>query len=716
MTKLANFWQKFWRDPSGNLKLAEIFDSPLFWFVLVLKIAVGTLLASTYLTDLFIPFLEQFAHRPLDNPYHIFWENGQVRAFPYPALMLYIMSAPRLFVSPFWPEHASPFLEFFIYRLPLLAADFLTLAILVRWLRQSNKKVILLYWASPVLFYITYMHGQLDCIPIALLFLSLYLLFQEKLGWAAIILGFAVATKTHTIIALPFFAIYVYQRDRKLRPALAFVLLAALAFLLPNLPYISDIGFEHMVFKNAEQGKLLQAAISFSPATQIYIIPALYLFLLFQAVQMPILNRDLFLFLLGFSFGSLIFFIVPMPGWYFWIIPFFAYFFAKATRLREAILLYALQAAYLLYFGVIAESDYPALFSTLFTQSSTTNVYSWLKNIGFDTTLAVNGTLTIMQVMLLGNCIWIYRHGVRNMLKRKLGVWSYLIGISGDSGSGKSTLAQTLADLFGSRLVSVMCGDDRHKWQRGDKNWQKLTHLDPRANDLHQELETIRALRRRRPVLRRQYDHDTGTFTELQPIRARPIMVLEGLHTFYLKPARAALDLKIFMHPDEELLKHWKITRDMINRGYSKEKVLSSLAQRAEDAEKYIRIQEQNADIIVAFKLRQPLENLGDTNEDPQIYLSLNFSNHFFLDAFIEDLRFDLGDKILHSFDAHDRQLVDIYAPVEREVLERLAERHIAGLQDLGLYTPHWQSHWAGLLQLFLAYCICYDNSEHAKR
>ena len=50
----------------------------------------------------------------------------------------------------------------------------------------------------------------------------------------------------------------------------------------------------------------------------------------------------------------------------------------------------------------------------------------------------------------------------------------------GDSGAGKHTLANDMKTLFGVTL-SVVDGDDDHRWERGHAMWRRYTHLDPRA-------------------------------------------------------------------------------------------------------------------------------------------------------------------------------------------------------------------------------------------
>ena len=53
---------------------------------------------------------------------------------------------------------------------------------------------------------------------------------------------------------------------------------------------------------------------------------------------------------------------------------------------------------------------------------------------------------------------------------------------------GKTTIS-TIISLVLTNLKSRvlhLCGDDLHKWERGDDNWKTITHLNPKANNLWQ--------------------------------------------------------------------------------------------------------------------------------------------------------------------------------------------------------------------------------------
>ena len=65
-------------------------EKTYFYFGLFLKILLGSFLASHFLTELFIPFINYFVESGFSDPYSFFYEKNSANTFPYPALMLYI--------------------------------------------------------------------------------------------------------------------------------------------------------------------------------------------------------------------------------------------------------------------------------------------------------------------------------------------------------------------------------------------------------------------------------------------------------------------------------------------------------------------------------------------------------------------------------------------------------------------------------------------------
>ena len=688
----------------------EVFRSKLFWSILFVKILAIFLVDTTILTKLFMPFLDTFVAVPSSNPYDKFWLRGLTDSFPYPAAMLYIQSSP-LMVFKWMGFSTAPILA---YSITQILADITILIVLCRWLRSNIKAVLWLYWASPVLFYITYLHGQLDVIAMALAFLSLFFLFSNKPLTAAFLLGLGIAAKLHLLLVAPFVLVFIWQKDRHFLHLIQFSAVVSFVFVFINIQYLFTDGFRNIVLLNTEQKKLFQITFETGIDSSVfYVVPALLLMLIAYSIIIQIRNRDLLLIFLGSAFGVILLIIPPAPGWYFWIFPFSVYFFAQFER-RYCLPLIMLQIAYILYFAVIPNSD----FVTVFSQNSETLTNGWVLNqlvsFGAEPELVVSLAFSFLQTnLLILSVIMLYR-GVHQPQRSKARARPLMIGIAGDSGAGKTTLADGIVGLFGKKNARVICGDDMHKWQRGDQQWSQLTHLNPLANELHAELDFLKRLRQNRIVYRRHYDHDTGKFTEAKPIRPCSVLIVEGLHSFYLRPARNLFDLKIFVKPNPDLLLHRKILRDVSKRGSSKEKTIASVNSRRKDSKKYIITQEKHADLIVSFFSIEPISksDIGKDNIKLDERLKLTLSNRYYVGAIVSSMMEFMPDNIRHIYDDNDQQVIEFDAPPDIKLIQFLGARHIGGFEMLSVYAPQWSSDWDGLLQLFISYLVFTDLED----
>src|SRR5690349_19994402 len=96
----------------------------------------------------FAPFGNYFISNGFSDPYQYFMETGGGNEFPYPSLMLWIFTLARAILWPLVPGQEGIFTiaDSLIYRLPLLAADFVILVVLIRWLKGRTRQVLLFYW------------------------------------------------------------------------------------------------------------------------------------------------------------------------------------------------------------------------------------------------------------------------------------------------------------------------------------------------------------------------------------------------------------------------------------------------------------------------------------------------------------------------------------------------------------------------------------------
>ena len=231
-----------------------------------------------------------------------------------------------------------------------------------------------------------------------------------------------------------------------------------------------------------------------------------------------------------------------------------------------------------------------------------------------------------------------------------------IIAIAGDSGSGKSTLLKVLAPLFGNNILTLET-DRYHKWERGDENYINYTHLNPYANYLEKMYEDVYDLKIGNEVYQVDYNHDTGKFTQKEKIEPKNNILVCGLHTLYENNIRDILDIKIYLDTDRELIKRWKIKRDVNERGYTFDKVIKQIENREKDYQEYICKQKENADIIIIFyeknnKLECNLiiQNNYIINKILKELLELNYEIRYDNNNLVIKLKNDYYKEIYHIF------------------------------------------------------------------
>ena len=684
-------------DKRGRSKV-PLAKSRLFWAGLMIKLLLAFCFASSFLKDLFAPFGNYYIESGLQDPYAYFLETGHGNAFPYPPLMLWIFTVPRMIFWPLFPGSSISFtaIDSLLYRLPLLMADIMILLVLMRWLKNHTRQVLIWYWLSPVLIYINYFHGQLDVIPMAFMMSSLYFLFKGKNIFAFAVLGLAISCKTNMLLVLPFYLMYSLRSSKVSLKTFLYSIgaLMSVVFVI-NFPFIHSDAMVQMVYNNPVQQQIFDLYYQFNKTLKIYFIPAIYFTLLLYYCTFKFVNRDQLILFLTFTFLALTLMIAPMQGWYYWILPLLVYFVIKQSQIEKYTLV-ILSTLYFVYFGLILGSDYTNSFNFHHSTMGNFTINEHDK--------ALNVVFTLLQTTLILIAYLVFKNGISNNIQTKFLSQPFLIGIGGDSASGKSTLSNALAEVFESVNTSIIRGDDMHKWERGNENWNVFTHLDPRANKIHEDFEHAKVLKSGRGIQRSNYDHNTGKFTLPKFIKPNKLIVFEGLHSFYLNNQSSVYDLKIFMEPDEKLRMWWKVQRDVAKRGYSPDKVLAQLKQRELDSEKYIRTQSNQADIIAQF---YPLNEIDPLNQEiePIIGLKIVMSNGVNLDMLLDRLKSVKTMDLEHRYE-NDRQEIYFKGLISKDQIESLADRCIPELEDIGIYNTNWHDNYEGILQLVCTFTI----------
>jgi uridine kinase len=312
-----------------------------------------------------------------------------------------------------------------------------------------------------------------------------------------------------------------------------------------------------------------------------------------------------------------------------------------------------------------------------------------------------NISFTILQVSLLTIMYAFYKYGIRSnsIYKKKTNL---SIGISGDSGSGKSRLLLNLKNILGHKLLAIE-GDAEHKWERDNSNWDRFTHLDPKANYIHKQADAILQLKQNRAIYRSEYDHELGRFTKPEEIKPREFIVIAGLHPFYIPKLRKNIDFKIYLDTDETLRRHWKILRDISKRQYTKEKITEQIQKRIPDSKKYIFPQKKFADMVVNFF---PIRDLEAGIKDVEVDIGLEITMSASID--MENLLKSLNSNSV-LWDYND-DLNSQYIRLKNQPLnnfEVLAMDTIVNLNEVIDPDAKWAKGYDGLLQYLCIKIIC---------
>lgn len=195
-----------------------------------------------------------------------------------------------------------------------------------------------------------------------------------------------------------------------------------------------------------------------------------------------------------------------------------------------------------------------------------------------------------------------------------------ILAIVGDSAAGKSTITKGLAQILGENRVTVVCTDDYHKYDRGERAQLNITPLHPDCNYLDVLELHLERLHYGQPFLKPVYDHSTGSLVRPEYVRPREFVIVEGLLGFHSAVMRQFYDVKVFLDPPEGLRTAWKIKRDTSKRGYTPEQVLAEMKKREADTTQFIRPQREHADIVVRF---HPDEGVEAANTGPNLNVQL---------------------------------------------------------------------------------------------
>jgi hypothetical protein len=223
-----------------------------------------------------------------------------------------VLSDDRLFWHLFW------------FKFPYLIFDLGVLWLLTKLFGDGEKKwlVFILWLFNPLAFYTSFMIGQFDIIPVFWVLLSLMLVKQKKINWAAFCLGVGGAYKMFPLFFLPFLAV---NEGKNLWQKGKLFLIGLAPYLTTILPFLGSASFRQNVLFSNQSQKILFAKINVSGAEYLSLFVVFYvgLLLLTNFKKMVLWKWFLMVMLVLFSLTHY------HPQWFLWLSPLLVIFWAE---------------------------------------------------------------------------------------------------------------------------------------------------------------------------------------------------------------------------------------------------------------------------------------------------------------------------------------------------------------------------------------------------
>lgn len=670
--------------------MKRFFLNPLFLFGIIVRLMLVAFVFPVPITEWYVPFLDVSFTSFNFDPWAVWLDyGGNPAAFPY-GYVMWLIFLPLTYIFKIFN-----FPLIYGYGCTIILVDFILLLLFRRMTKSHNWLLLTVYWLSPIVIVASYVFGFNDLIPIMLLVASLYYLKHFKLVLSGIIFVAAISAKLSMILALPFFFIYILH-NRALRQFLPeFIKGAVVGTVIMLLPFFI---FSHsgtsMLFSNPEMGKVYRLAINFGTATLIYIVPLFYFLVLYMIWRVRRLNFELFYSMMGVAFLMIVLMTPASPGWFIWVIPLLVYY--QSISDGVAVTLVAMFSALYVVINFFLNQHGGFSINQLQIWSYIYSHSSFLEG----RFLSLMQTSMVAVGVVLTARIW--RETVSRNDYFRLSRKPFVIGVAGDSGSGKDTFSDAIKGLFGSHSVATLSGDDYHVWDRQKPMWQVMTHLNPMANDLEAFASDLVALTDCKSIQSRHYDHKTGYMSRPFKVKSNDIIIASGLHALYLNILRECYDLSIFLDIDEGLRKHFKLQRDVNQRGHTVEQVKSLFEKREQDSARFIRPQASYADLILSL---QPISHnmLNDRSGKHQMRFKLIVRSRHGLNE-LSLRRVLIGICGLHVDMIASNDASEVELAIEGETTASdiaLAAKMICPkiLEFLDIH-PKWQDGVLGLMQL----------------
>ena len=185
---------------------------------------------------------------------------------------------------------------------------------------------------------------------------------------------------------------------------------------------------------------------------------------------------------------------------------------------------------------------------------------------------------------------------VETILKKHYINNPFLIGISGAGGAGKTTFAKNLCEFIGEEYSLTIDLDD-YLISRQERGKLEVTGYNPVANKLHLEHNNLEDLKLRNKIKKPKYNHRTGEILPEEEVKPKEIIIAEGATALYPE-LRELYNLSFFLDAPNETQIKSRITRDVIERGYTLDEAIALFHAVQPDYKRFVEPTKAFADII----------------------------------------------------------------------------------------------------------------------
>lgn len=635
-----------------------------------------------YLSTYFAPFLNELSIN-FDIWGSWITSGGDQQSFPYGLAML-IVYFPSLLISNFLETFTPGSLRTLEVAIGLQTLLFELLFWKYLAKTPTMKKSLSIFLFSPLIIWVNYFLGLNDFFPSACLFFAAYLLISHKYRAAGLLIGIAVGMKFSLALVLPFLLVFAWDNPRFKKNIWMTAFTSFAVGGLMYFPALYSAGFREMVFNNKESVKALGYFLNLGDS-KVLILPLIYVLLLYWIWKAGRISVEVLIAFFGIALFMISAFSPASIGWMLWGLPLMFMNLAKERKSRVQLVL--IQILFLIH-----SISSGAQISLLNTNVEIPKSSEQIRNIIF------TFGLSLIAIWSYSNLKTAIRHGDQY----KIAMAPLVVSIAGDSGTGKDTLARALTNMFTNETSITICGDDYHKFERGDESWKKITHLNPTANYLDLWARDYTLAYNRQYFEQREYDHDSGKFSALKPRLRRDLLISQGLHALYPQLSGYS-DLKIYLSMDDQLRIKLKLERDQKSRGQSYQAIAETIERRKEDYQLYIEPQREMSDIH--FHL---FEDQGE------LQLDVGSATNRVIDTFFEALTNLTSHPVIESTELGRKVYRVRSSHYQTPALKKILRDHLTGYDQLFLEEPVIPEGAVGLMSVLTVILVATSREEYS--